>query len=37
VRAVFQKDRGGKMTDFFFVPEDEYLNWISKPEYEGGD
>jgi len=37
VRAVFQKDREGKMTDFFFVPEDEYLNWISKPEYEGGD
>lgn len=37
VRAVFQKDRKGKMTDFFFVPEDEYLNWISKPEYEGGD
>lgn len=37
VRAVFQKERAGKMTDFFFVPEDEYLNWISKPEYEGGE
>ncbi len=37
VRAVFQKEREGKMTDFFFVPEDEYLNWISKPEYEGGE
>jgi hypothetical protein len=24
------------MTDFFFVPEVEYDNWISKPEYEGG-
>jgi uncharacterized OB-fold protein len=35
-RAVFQKEREGKMTDFFFVPEDEYLNWINKPEYEGG-
>ena len=37
VRAVFQKEREGKMTDFFFVPEDEYLNWIKKPEYEGGE
>jgi len=37
VRAVFQKEREGKMTDFFFVPEDEYLNWISKHEYEGGE
>ena len=36
VRAVFQKEREGKMTDFFFVPEDEYENWINKPEYEGG-
>jgi len=36
VRAVFNKEREGKMTDFFFVPEDEYENWISKPEYEGG-
>jgi uncharacterized OB-fold protein len=37
VRAVFQKEREGKMTDFFFVPEDEYLNWINKPGYEGGE
>jgi len=37
VKAVFQKEREGKMTDFFFVPEDEYLNWINKPEYEGGE
>ncbi len=37
VRAVFQKEREGKMTDFFFVPEDEYENWINKPEYEGGE
>ena len=36
VRAVFQKVREGKMTDFFFVPEDEYESWINKPEYEGG-
>ena len=36
VRAVFQKEREGKMTDFFFVPEDEYESWIIKPEYEGG-
>jgi len=36
VKAVFNKQRDGKMTDFFFVPEDEYDNWISKPEYEGG-
>lgn len=37
VKAVFQKEREGKMTDFFFVPEEEYQNWINKPEYEGGD
>ncbi|MFX1571631.1 MAG: Zn-ribbon domain-containing OB-fold protein [Promethearchaeota archaeon] len=37
VRAVFQKERRGKMTDFFFVPEDEYENWIKKSEYEGGE
>jgi len=38
VRAVFKKkeDREGKMTDFFFVPEDEYERWIARPEYEGG-
>jgi uncharacterized OB-fold protein len=36
VKAVFNKEREGKMTDFFFVPEDEYENWISKPEFEGG-
>ncbi len=36
VRAVFQKEREGKMTDFFFVPEDEYESWIIKSEYEGG-
>jgi uncharacterized OB-fold protein len=36
VRAVFNNQRDGKMTDFFFVPEDEYDNWISKPEFEGG-
>jgi len=36
VRAVFNKEREGKMTDFFFVPEDEYESWISKPEFEGG-
>ncbi len=37
VKAVFKRreDREGKMTDFFFVPEDEYEMWISKPEYEG--
>ena len=35
VRAVFNKEREWKITDFFFVPEDEYENWISKPEYEG--
>jgi hypothetical protein len=29
--------REGKMTDFFFVPEEEYEKWISKPEYEGGN
>ncbi|MHA1291427.1 MAG: Zn-ribbon domain-containing OB-fold protein [Promethearchaeota archaeon] len=37
VRAVFNKEREGKMTDFFFVPEEEYEIWINKPEYEGGD
>ena len=37
VRAVFQKEREGKMTDFFFVPKDEYEIWINKPEYEGGE
>ena len=37
VRAVFQKERQGKMTDFFFVPEGEYERWINKPEYEGGE
>ncbi len=37
VRAVFQKERAGKMTDFFFVHEDEYEKWINKPEYEGGE
>ncbi|MHA1723641.1 MAG: Zn-ribbon domain-containing OB-fold protein [Promethearchaeota archaeon] len=36
VRAVFSKEREGKMTDFFFVPEEEYETWINKPEYEGG-
>ncbi|MFX1379807.1 MAG: Zn-ribbon domain-containing OB-fold protein [Promethearchaeota archaeon] len=36
VRAVFNREREGKMTDFFFVPEDEYKSWISKPEFEGG-
>lgn len=36
VRAVFKAVREGKMTDFFFVPEDEYDRWISKPEFEGG-
>ena len=36
VKAVFLKEREGKMTDFFFVPEDEYEIWINKPEYEGG-
>ncbi len=36
VKAVFSKNREGKMTDFFFVPEDEYERWIAKPEYEGG-
>ena len=36
VRAVFAKEREGKMTDFFFVPEEEYETWINKPEYEGG-
>jgi uncharacterized OB-fold protein len=37
VKAVFSKEREGKMTDFFFVPEEEYENWIKKPEYEGGE
>jgi uncharacterized OB-fold protein len=37
VKAVFSKKREGKMTDFFFVPEDEYQKWISKPEFEGGE
>ncbi|MHA1490970.1 MAG: Zn-ribbon domain-containing OB-fold protein [Promethearchaeota archaeon] len=39
VKAVFKKkeEREGKMTDFFFVPEDEWERWINKPEYEGGD
>jgi len=37
VKAVFNKNRQGKMTDFFFVPEEEYENWINKPEFEGGD
>ena len=36
VKAVFNKEREGKMTDFFFVPEDEYERWISKPEFDGG-
>ena len=36
VKAVFLREREGKMTDFFFVPEDEYEIWINKPEYEGG-
>ena len=36
VKAVFLKEREGKMTDFFFVPEVEYEAWINKPEYEGG-
>jgi uncharacterized OB-fold protein len=37
VRAIFSKEREGKMTDFFFVPEEEYDTWINKPGYEGGD
>ena len=39
VRAVFKAEgkREGKMTDFFFVPEEEYENWIKQPEYEGGE
>ncbi len=39
VRAVFKKpdEREGKMTDFFFVPEDEYEIWANKPEFEGGE
>ncbi len=36
VRAVFKKVREGKATDFFFVPEDEYAEWVKKPEFEGG-
>lgn len=36
VKAVFLKEREGKMTDFFFVPEDEYEIWVNKPEFEGG-
>ena len=36
IKAVFLKEREGKMTDFFFVPEDEYETWINKPEYERG-
>ncbi|TFF93604.1 MAG: Zn-ribbon domain-containing OB-fold protein [Promethearchaeota archaeon] len=39
VRAVFKtkEKREGKMTDFFFVPEEEYQTWINQPEYEGGE
>ncbi|TFF63689.1 MAG: Zn-ribbon domain-containing OB-fold protein [Promethearchaeota archaeon] len=39
VKAVFKKkeERKGKMTDFFFVPEEEYQNWIAKTEFEGGE
>jgi len=36
VRAVFVKNRKGKMSDFFFVPEEEYERWIIRPEFEGG-
>jgi uncharacterized OB-fold protein len=36
VKAVFMKERVGKMTDFFFVPAEEYENWINKSDYEGG-
>ncbi len=36
VRAVFKKEREGKITDFFFVPLDEYDEWVKKPEFEGG-
>ena len=36
VRAVFKKERQGLITDFFFVPIDEYDEWIKKPEFEGG-
>ncbi len=36
VRAVFKKEREGKATDFFFVPEDEYADWVKKPGFEGG-
>ncbi|TFG05769.1 MAG: hypothetical protein EU536_00920 [Promethearchaeota archaeon] len=36
VRAVFKKAREGKVTDFFFVPLDEYSEWIKKSEFEGG-
>ena len=36
-KAVFNKEREGIMTDFFFVPEDEYEDWITKPEFEGGE
>ena len=36
VKAVFLKERQEKMTDFFFVPEEEYESWINKPEYERG-
>lgn len=39
VKAVFKRkeDREGKMTDFFFVPKEEYQIWIDKPEFEGGE
>ncbi len=36
VRAVFKKERDGKATDFFFVPEDEYADWVMKPGFVGG-
>ena len=36
VKAIFLKEREGKMTDFFFVPEDEYEIWVNKPKFEGG-
>lgn len=36
VKVVFNAKREGRMTDFFFVPEEEYERWIAKPEFEGG-
>nr|MDO8135662.1 Zn-ribbon domain-containing OB-fold protein [Candidatus Njordarchaeum guaymaensis] len=30
VRAVFREQREGKMSDFYFVPKDEYDHWLQE-------